>query len=186
MVAIALDLADSPFILPWVGNVGGHDEHAPVMMDERTREIMRSIGERIRARRFDRGLSQTQLARHVGVTLQQIQKYETAKNRLPVDRLVRIAEVLDTPVSHFTDAATQHKGPDTRAAVNRQSMELVRHFQHIPSPRVRSAVIGLLRGLDAEAARHAKTDPSAPEDGDGDHSGQNAGARPSERQRNAS
>lgn len=142
------------------------------MMDERTREIMRHIGERIRARRFDRGLSQTELARHVGVTLQQIQKYETAKNRIPVDRLVRIAEVLNTPVSHFTDTLAAGAEPETHTAAGRQSMEVVRHFQHIRSARVRSAVIGLLRNLDAEAAHAAgfgeAETPARDDDGNGE------------------
>jgi len=138
-------------------------------MDERARDIMRRVGNRIRARRLDRGLSQTELARHIGVTLQQVQKYETAKNRMPVDRLVRVAEVLETPVGYFTDTVTVEPGRETPSTVNRQSMELVRHFQHISNQRVRGAVIGLLRGLDTDtAAQESAPDRNGGDNGDGD------------------
>jgi len=144
-------------------------------MDERTRDIMQRVGSRIRARRFDRGLSQTELARHIGVTLQQVQKYETAKNRIPVDRLVRIAEVLDTPVSYFTDTVSVEPGRDMPTTVNRQSMELVRHFQQISNRRVRGALIGLLRGLDTDVAG-SESAPDRAEGSDGDEAPPGPGA----------
>src|SRR4051795_8296778 len=61
------------------------------------------IGKRIRARRLERGLSQTELGQRLGVTFQQIQKYEKGANRVGAGRLQRIAEVLDVPITFFYD-----------------------------------------------------------------------------------
>lgn len=66
------------------------------------------VGQRLRLLRKERGLSQTALAARVGVTFQQIQKYETGKNRLSASRLYRLASVLGVDVSAFFDGL-----PDT-------------------------------------------------------------------------
>ncbi|MBB3948449.1 transcriptional regulator with XRE-family HTH domain [Rhizobium skierniewicense] len=61
------------------------------------------VGRRIRVRRKALGMSQTSLGETVGVTFQQIQKYENAKNRVGAGRLSKIAAALDVPVSYFFD-----------------------------------------------------------------------------------
>jgi predicted transcriptional regulator len=57
------------------------------------------IGRKIRALRLQRGLSQTSLAEGIGLTFQQVQKYEKGTNRVSAGRLQKIAEMLDTPVT---------------------------------------------------------------------------------------
>jgi transcriptional regulator with XRE-family HTH domain len=59
------------------------------------------VGHRIRIQRLARGMSQTALANHLGVTFQQVQKYEKGVNRVGAGRLTRIAEVLGVPVNTF-------------------------------------------------------------------------------------
>ena len=59
------------------------------------------VGHRIRIERLARGLSQTALANQLGVTFQQVQKYEKGVNRVGAGRLTKIAEVLGTPVAAF-------------------------------------------------------------------------------------
>jgi transcriptional regulator with XRE-family HTH domain len=59
------------------------------------------VGHRIRIERLARGLSQTALANQLGVTFQQVQKYEKGVNRVGAGRLTRIAEVLGVPVGTF-------------------------------------------------------------------------------------
>src|SRR6266705_3147392 len=59
------------------------------------------IGKRIRARRLERGLSQTELGQRLGVTFQQVQKYEKGTNRVGAGRLQRVAEILDVPITFF-------------------------------------------------------------------------------------
>ena len=59
------------------------------------------VGHRIRIERLSRGLSQTALANELGVTFQQVQKYEKGVNRVGAGRLTKIAEVLGVPVGTF-------------------------------------------------------------------------------------
>ena len=59
------------------------------------------VGHRIRIERLARGLSQTALANQLGVTFQQVQKYEKGVNRVGAGRLTKIAEVLGVPVGAF-------------------------------------------------------------------------------------
>ena len=61
----------------------------------------KEIGARIRAARKEKGLTQMQLAEKVGVSFQQIQKYETGKDRIFVERLQQIAQALKVPISYF-------------------------------------------------------------------------------------
>ena len=61
------------------------------------------VGQRIRIQRLAAGLSQSELAERVGVTFQQVQKYEKGANRVGAGRLTRIARVLNVPVSSFFD-----------------------------------------------------------------------------------
>src|SRR2546429_9774933 len=68
------------------------------------------VGQRIRVRRMAQGMSQTELGNLLGVTFQQVQKYEKGVNRVGAGRLVRIGEALDVPVSFFfggTDAGSE-------------------------------------------------------------------------------
>jgi transcriptional regulator with XRE-family HTH domain len=63
------------------------------------------VGHNIRIHRLDRGLSQTELGRHVGVTFQQVQKYENGANRVGSRRLLKVAELFGVPVSAFFQGA---------------------------------------------------------------------------------
>ena len=63
--------------------------------------VDRKLGERVRARRHQLGMNQEKLARLLGVTFQQVQKYETGANRIAASRLFEIAAVLDMPVGRF-------------------------------------------------------------------------------------
>src|SRR3954469_12919070 len=59
------------------------------------------VGRRVRSRRLECRLSQTQLAEKIGVTFQQVQKYEKGVNRIGAGRLQRIGEALDVPITFF-------------------------------------------------------------------------------------
>jgi transcriptional regulator with XRE-family HTH domain len=59
------------------------------------------IGRRVRTLRLQRGLSQTKLGDNLGLTFQQVQKYEKGVNRISAGRLQKIAEVLDAPITFF-------------------------------------------------------------------------------------
>ena len=63
------------------------------------------VGSRVRLRRTMLGISQEKLGEHLGITFQQIQKYEKGANRIGASRLQEIARVLDTPVAFFFEDA---------------------------------------------------------------------------------
>ena len=106
------------------------------------------VGNRVRMRRTLLGLSQSTLADALGITFQQVQKYETGANRISASRLHHISQVLDVPISYFfeelpgTPAATTRKGLIESDAgierdpiMRRETLELVRAYYRIEDPR---------------------------------------------------
>ncbi len=112
------------------------------------------MGERIRERRAILGLTQEQLAAALTISYQQVQKYETGANRVSAGRLYEIAQCLETDVSYFFKGLKDSPGrAETSHGVrNRATIDLVRNFQAISDPDVRSAVANLVKSL---TARHS-------------------------------
>lgn len=115
----------------------------------RTQDIDRHVGARIRERRIMLGLTQQQLADLIGVTYQQAHKYERGLNRVSAARLFQIARVLSVPVSHFFEGLEQGQTAAPRAAAPRERMclELARNFAQIPNERHQEALSQLARAL---------------------------------------
>ena len=114
-------------------------------------QIDRQVGESIRARRILLGLTQDQLGEALGISYQQIQKYETGANRVSAGRLAQIADLLETRVGAFFGAADAPLGEDESES-SRLIIELVRNFSRIRDGRVRTNVMSLIRSLgDAES-----------------------------------
>src|SRR5205807_5570610 len=65
------------------------------------------VGHLVRLQRMERGLSQTELAKHIGVTFQQLQKYESGANRISMGRLTRIAKALRVDVMYLLGGGRQ-------------------------------------------------------------------------------
>ena len=114
------------------------------------------VGQRIRARRMAKGMSQTELGNLLGVTFQQVQKYEKGVNRVGAGRLVRVAEALDVQVSFFfggTDVGSE----ETRAILGfldtGYSLRLLRAFSRIPPGSVQRAVVDLVESIAPEKER---------------------------------
>lgn len=116
--------------------------------------VDQQVGERLRRRRTLLGLTQDQLAAALGISYQQIQKYETGANRVSAGRLAQIAEVLDVQPGWFFGAAD--KG-ETATGASRAAMELVRHFSRIEDERVRAHLLALVRSLADQADGDAQT-----------------------------
>ena len=120
------------------------------------------VGARIRLRRKLLGLSQQQLAEKLGLTFQQVQKYERGVNRVSASKLYETAQVLGAPVTHFFEgldgdsAEPALQSPPTgEAAVTAflmtpEGLELATLFPRIPKGRMRHQVLELVRTL-AEA-----------------------------------
>ncbi|MBT8415387.1 MAG: helix-turn-helix domain-containing protein [Boseongicola sp.] len=102
------------------------------------------VGKRIRHRRWMVGMTQQQLAEHVGIKFQQIQKYETGMNRVSASRLWDIAETLSVPVSFFFDglASESEESIENQTVpgdilADKEALELVRSYYAIPETQRR-------------------------------------------------
>jgi transcriptional regulator with XRE-family HTH domain len=76
---------------------GGMARKAP----KRASSFDHHVGLRLRAKRIELGLSQTRVANAIGVTNQQVQKYENGKNRIPAGRLWELAKYFKVPINYF-------------------------------------------------------------------------------------
>ena len=122
------------------------------------------VGARIRLRRTLLGISQVALAEAIGLTFQQVQKYEKGVNRVSASRLVDLANALDVSIPYFFDemsAAVQGQTPSelmrtkTRPEndqvqdplARRETLELVRAYYRIEDPAVRKRVFELTKAV---------------------------------------
>jgi len=130
------------------------------MNDERAANAVdRKLGQRVRARRLEIGMSQERLAELLGVTFQQVQKYEKGVNRIAASRLHDIAYSLEMPVARFFEgisgraAAVAEAGRDyvDDALATPEGAQLMSLFASIKSPKVRRRVVELVKALTEEA-----------------------------------
>ena len=107
------------------------------------------VGQNIRIFRTAKGISQTELGSAVGVTVQQIQKYENGANRVGSSRLFKIAEVLEVPIGRFFDnAATASDasvaGPVVTDLLNSPyAVQMLKAFARLPSDSMRRSLVVL-------------------------------------------
>jgi transcriptional regulator with XRE-family HTH domain len=124
------------------------------------------VGSRVRLRRMLLGMSQEKLGEHLGLTFQQIQKYEKGINRIGASRLFDLSRVLAVPVQFFYEELPMADGegaagfaerPAESYAVeflgSREGLELNKAFARISDPRVRRSIVELVRAFagDTEA-----------------------------------
>src|ERR1700744_6536442 len=117
------------------------------------------VGSRVRLRRTLLGMSQEKLGDALGLTFQQVQKYERGANRVGASRLYDLSRVLDVPVSYFFeeygDAASAlmgaGEGPTDPYQANpmmkRETLELVRAYLRIADPQIKRRVFELTKAL---------------------------------------
>jgi transcriptional regulator with XRE-family HTH domain len=106
------------------------------------------IGQKIRALRVAKNMSQVTLADGLGVTGQQVQKYEKGANRVSAGRLQKIADMLDTPITFFYGIKKQHQDNGLALIQSRGAIRLLRAYAEIPSGATKHALVML-----AEAVR---------------------------------
>ncbi len=129
------------------------------MNDERAANaIDRKVGQRVRSRRLEIGMSQERLAELLGVTFQQVQKYEKGVNRIAVSRLWDIASALELPVCRFFDglsargvAEGRHEYVDDALATP-EGAQLMSLFASIKSQKTRRKVVELVKTLADEGS----------------------------------
>ncbi len=111
-----------------------------------TAEIEKYIGAGIRQFRVVLGISQRQLAGMIGVTSQQMHKYERGLNRIPAGSLFKIARLLDVPIAYFYDGLGEGpRGPDTLD--RRTLLETTRYFSAIQNEKHQNAFSQMVRVL---------------------------------------
>ena len=114
------------------------------------------VGRTIRALRLSKGISQGALGRRLGVSFQQVQKYENGTNRVGAGRLAQIALALDVPMGALLQGVqtTRRKAkPDDDPLAllsSGQAMRLARAFSRIADGRIRIALVSLAEGIAAE------------------------------------
>ncbi len=121
------------------------------------------VGARVRVRRTLLGMTQTNLGEALGLTFQQVQKYERGTNRISSSRLYDLARMLDVSIEYFFDELSPEAGASSpakgRGKVNepprdepdplarRETLELVRAYYKIEDANVRQRIYGLTKAL---------------------------------------
>ena len=125
------------------------------MKPKEATEVDQTVGARITAMRKAKGLSQADLGVAVGVTFQQIQKYEKGINRVGAGRLQQIAKCLDVPVATlFEDAAETAKQPrDLLLLGTPGAVTLLKAFAEIENDELRRNVLAIVRNVARASAR---------------------------------
>lgn len=129
----------------------------------RPRPVDGHVGTRVRLRRTMLGMSQEKLAGALGLTFQQVQKYERGTNRIGSSRLFELTKVLDVPIAYFFEempaeiaATATTRGPISLAEsvgpayeadtmTKRETLELVRAYYKIKNPKVRKRIFDLAK-----------------------------------------
>ena len=132
----------------------------------RANPIDAHVGGRVRLRRMLLGMSQEKLADQLGLTFQQVQKYEKGINRIGASRLFELSQLLGVGVAFFYEDAPSANGgvaatpgfaeaPSENYIVDflntREGLDLNRAFMRITDPKVRRSIIELVRTLAGEA-----------------------------------
>lgn len=121
------------------------------------------VGQRVRVRRSLLGFSQEKLAESIGITFQQIQKYERGTNRVSAGRLFELSKILNVPVSYFFEQMTgaansdqaarglsdneqdKFEGPDVMTS--KETLELVRTYYSIENPEMRKDIMKFIKSM---------------------------------------
>ncbi|ESQ90299.1 Cro/Cl family transcriptional regulator [Asticcacaulis sp. AC460] len=131
-------------------------------MDEsRVHPIDVHVGSRVRMRRKFMGISQQVLGDSIGLTFQQVQKYERGSNRISASKLWHIGQVLKVPIDYFFDGFAGGEDPQdapggTEAAINAflttsEGIELAEVFPKVSGPKLRRKVLDLVKALADDA-----------------------------------
>ena len=123
------------------------------------------VGSKVKSRRLILGLSQEELAKSIGLTFQQVQKYERGTNRISVSRLVDICKVLKVQTDYFFDGSfsairtgtrnlalkgfsdTKQDALEPDPLMKRDVLELVRAYSRIKSPQLKKQILEMAKAM---------------------------------------
>jgi transcriptional regulator with XRE-family HTH domain len=131
-----------------------------VDLDRAPNPIDRHVGLRIRMRRKELGISQERLAESIGLTFQQVQKYERAANRVSASKLWEMSRALNTSIAYFYEGLSDTPEPagsnQPRETVQdflmtSEGLELASSFPKIPHGRLRRKILDLVRVMSEDS-----------------------------------
>jgi transcriptional regulator with XRE-family HTH domain len=127
------------------------------MPKKRPHPIDLHVGKRLRMRRLMLDMSQTDVATNLGVTFQQLQKYEKGANRVSASRLQHLSQFLQVPVPFFFEGLSGPTAVESPAYVSEfladsEGLALSKAFMCIPSPKLRRAIVLLVEQITAQDA----------------------------------
>jgi transcriptional regulator with XRE-family HTH domain len=117
------------------------------------------VGQRVRTRRLMLGMSQSNVADALGVTFQQLQKYEKGINRISASRLQHISQILQVPVTFFFEGAPNVPGEERAQTdapfpqfvsdylATSDGLNLTKAFMQIPDPKLRRSIVNLVEQI---------------------------------------
>lgn len=140
------------------------------MATKSTNLIDVQIGKRIRLRRIMIGMSQENLGDRLGLTFQQVQKYEKGTNRVAAARLQQIADILGVDVTYFFDAQHgQGSGPVEpwitaigERLMPEETLQILQAFGAIEDPKLRKALLGMAQALAQVSPQASSTHQTKP------------------------
>jgi transcriptional regulator with XRE-family HTH domain len=115
------------------------------MGQKSTSDVDSVIGARTRSRRLQLGMSQERLAELLGITFQQVQKYEKGANRISASRLVQIAKALGIEVAYFFDGLSEAEASVESLLSTKDVVHLAQAFGQVKNQDVRRAILELVR-----------------------------------------
>ena len=125
------------------------------------------VGSRLRLRRMMIGMSQEKLGEMLGLTFQQVQKYEKGVNRIGAGRLFEIARILGVPIQYFYESVTEQLAstpgfaerdsqPVLELVSSGDGLQLSLAYMRIKDPKVRKRVLDLVKSLAEDTSESAK------------------------------
>ena len=111
------------------------------------------VGQRIRDKRNERGMSQTEVANAIGVTFQQVQKYERGTNRVCASRLFDLSRILSVPIQYFFAGLNNQSTPIEKEDDNvihlmkPDTVELVEAYYKVENLQVRRQILSTIRSI---------------------------------------
>ena len=133
-------------------------------MEHKPNPVDVHVGKKLRERRSVLGITQEKLGRELGLTFQQVQKYERGANRIGASRLFQLCRILDVGPAYFFEGLSLKKNApipgmsdaeqaefDPEKKMTREVMKLVQAFRRIPGDKARQGVIDLAKALAADA-----------------------------------
>ncbi len=129
-----------------------------VLREHATDPVDKHVGQRLRARRTELGLSQTAVGEGLGITFQQLQKNEWGINRIGASRLYKLSQILDVPIGYFFEDLPDNIRDEMDAAINvddsglaalddAEILKVVRTYYRVEDPKLRSALLELCKYL---------------------------------------